>query len=526
MIFNSLVFLVFIVVFLPIYFNLKGRARLLFTLVSSYFFYGWWDWRFLSLIAFSTLIDYFVGLRLEQEETQSKRKNLLLLSMVVNLGFLGFFKYFDFFVESFADMLMSMGLQANMSTLGIILPVGISFYTFQSMSYTIDVYYRKIKIEKDFIRFATFISFFPQLVAGPIVRASDFLPQFQKDRKFEWNRLTSGLGQVLWGFFKKVAVADSLAPFVDQCFQAPEAFSSLHLVIGVVFYSFQIYCDFSGYSDIAIGLARIMGFDFPDNFRTPYFSKNFSEFWTRWHISLSSWLRDYLYIPLGGNRGGSFGSYFFIFLFMALVTIITGWWWVTLANVLILLYGYYYFKQSDQNKVILFTYMNNMVTMLLGGLWHGASWAFVFWGFLHGLYLIGQRQLGPFWNRLLNGLRVPIVIQNAIAIAIVYFLTCFAWIYFRAANEPGNFEIANLMIERIASLDQFNFSSVINKFWVIKGILLIGILLTIELANFRFHFNQLIIKQPLFRVVSFAGLLWLISFFGSFGANSFIYFQF
>ncbi|MEL6926933.1 MAG: hypothetical protein AAFO94_23040, partial [Bacteroidota bacterium] len=250
------------------------------------------------------------------------------------------------------------------------------------------------------------------------------------------------------------------------------------------------------------------------------------EFWKRWHISLSSWLQDYLYIPLGGNRGGSFGSYFFILLFMVLVTIMTGWWWVALVNVMILLYGYWYFRQSDQHKVVLFTYMNLMVTMLLGGLWHGASWAFVFWGFLHGFYLIVQRLAGPYWNRLLDTLRIPHLIQNGIAIAMVYFFTCLAWIYFRAANEPGNFEIANLMIERIASLEQFNFGSVINNFWVVKGILVIGILLAIEISNFRFNYVQLILRKPVFRVLSFAALLWLISFFGSFGSNSFIYFQF
>jgi alginate O-acetyltransferase complex protein AlgI len=297
MIFNSLPFFVFIGIFLPLYFLLKGKARLLLCLIGSYFFYGWWDWRFLSLIVFSTLIDYAVGLKLNKTEEQSKRYRLLLSSMIVNLGFLAFFKYFNFFIGSFAGLLESVGMNANIHSLNIILPVGISFYTFQSMSYTIDVYKKKIAVEKDFIRFATFISFFPQLVAGPIVRASDFLPQFQKDREFDWDRIIAGTSQILWGFFKKVAVADSLAPFVDQCFDAPGGFSSIHLLIGVVFYSFQIYCDFSGYSDIAIGLARILGFDFPQNFRTPYFSKNFSEFWKRWHISLSSWLQDYLYIP-------------------------------------------------------------------------------------------------------------------------------------------------------------------------------------------------------------------------------------
>ncbi|MFK7935019.1 MAG: MBOAT family protein, partial [Saprospiraceae bacterium] len=253
MIFNSLPFLVFITVFLPLYFALRGRARLLLCLAASYFFYGWWDWRFLSLIVTSTLLDYYIGLRLDNTEDQGTRKNLLVASMVVNLGFLAFFKYFNFFIDSFSEAMQSIGLSPGFNTLYIILPVGISFYTFQSMSYTIDAYYKKIKVEHDFIRFATFISFFPQLVAGPIVRASEFLPQFQKDRKFEWDRLTTGFGQILWGFFKKVAVADSLAPFVDQCFAAPDSFSSLHLLIGVIFYSFQIYCDFSGYSDIAIG---------------------------------------------------------------------------------------------------------------------------------------------------------------------------------------------------------------------------------------------------------------------------------
>ncbi|MEM1122301.1 MAG: MBOAT family O-acyltransferase, partial [Bacteroidota bacterium] len=347
MLFNSLAFFGFIGLFLPIYFLLKGNARLWLCLLGSYYFYGCWDYRFLSLIVISTLIDYSVGLLLENNEHQKRRKQLLVVSMMVNLGFLAFFKYCNFFVESFQDLILSMGMTPSFNTLHIILPVGISFYTFQSMSYTIDVYYRKIPVERNLVRFATFIAFFPQLVAGPIVRAKEFLPQFTMDKKFDWYRFNSGSGQMLWGFFKKLVVADSLAPFIDQCFAAPETFSSLHLLVGVFFYSFQIYCDFSGYSDIAIGLARIMGFDFPDNFKTPYFSKGFSEFWQRWHITLSSWFRDYLYIPLGGSRNGTFN-----------------------------------------------TYKNTMLTNLLSGLWHGASWVFVFWGFLHGIYIIVQRLVG------------------------------------------------------------------------------------------------------------------------------------
>lgn len=522
MIFNSIAFLVFIAAFLPLYFSLKGKARLLLSLGGSYFFYGWWDWRFLSLIIFSTLVDYFIGLKLENTEDQAKRQQFLTTSMLVNLGFLAFFKYFNFFIGSFSEMLTSWGYEGSMTSLNIILPVGISFYTFQSMSYTIDVYYRKIAVERDFIRFATFISFFPQLVAGPIVRASEFLPQFQKDRTFKWDRLTTGLGQILWGFFKKVAVADSLAPFVDQCFAASDGFSSMHLLIGIIFYSFQIYCDFSGYSDIAIGLARILGFDFPDNFRTPYFSKNFSEFWTRWHISLSSWLRDYLYIPLGGNRNGSFGSWFFIALFMVLSVVMTGWWWLGLVFGSIAAWAYWYSRQGQSEYVNLSNYMNLMVTMLLGGLWHGASWAFVFWGFLHGAYLIVQRLASPYWNSLLNTLRVPNLIQNGLAILIVYFFTCLAWIYFRAPD----FAVANNYIMGIASFDNFNFGSVINKFVVVKGFLMIGLMLLVEITNFRYNYSEVVRVQPAFRIVAFAVLLWLIAFFGSFGANSFIYFQF
>ena len=527
MIFNSLPFFIFIGIFLPLYFTLKGRTRLLLTLFGSYFFYGWWDYRFLSLVLFSTLIDYFVGLKLENEESPEGRKRLLLTSMVVNLGFLGFFKYFNFFQESFISMMNDMGMQAHPSTLNILLPVGISFYTFQSMSYTIDVYWKKIKVERDFIRFATFISFFPQLVAGPIVRASDFLPQFQKDRTFSWQRLISGSGQMLWGFFKKIVIADSLAPFVDQCFQAPEGFSSLHLLIGIIFYSFQIYCDFSGYSDIAIGLARVMGFDFPDNFRTPYFSKNFSEFWQRWHISLSSWLKDYLYIPLGGSRGGSFGSIFFIVLPLFLLSIFWAGNWTTALIYLSILAAVslataYYMRRSEKNKVKAFTYMNNMVTMLLGGLWHGASWAFYFWGFLHGMYLIAQRFLGRPFGKLMTALHFPKPMQQGIDILIVYSFTCLAWIFFRAPD----FDVAAAYIQGIASLENFTFGSIVNKFWVLKGFIIIGMLLFVEITNFKFNYSQLIQTSPAFRVVSFVIVLWAIAFFGSFGANAFIYFQF
>ena len=522
MFFNSIDFLVFISIFFMLYFAVKGMPRLILCLVASYIFYGAWDWRFLSLIVISTCIDFYVGRQISITEEESSRRRLLLISIFANLGFLVFFKYFNFFIDSFKDMLVSNGLETNMSTLSIILPMGISFYTFQSMSYTIDIYRKQLKAENDILVFATYISFFPQLVAGPIVRASDFLPQFTMDKKFSWDRIIQGLGQVLWGFFKKVAIADSLALYVDLCFDAPGTYGSLHLIIGVVFYAFQIYCDFSGYSDIAIGLARMMGFDFPRNFRTPYFSKNFSEFWERWHISLSSWLRDYLYIPLGGNRNGSFGSYFFIVLFFTLSILITQWWWLILAAILLSLLLFWYKKQGYKQEAKTFTYLNLMVTMLLGGLWHGAAWTYLFWGFLHGSYLIIQRLFSKPYNNLLDAMRIPNMIQNLMAMGIVFFATCLAWIFFRARS----FEDAFTIISSIGSLADFSWSSVLHKLIVIKCAILILLLLGVEIIAQRLDFKTILVHNPVFRVASFAMILWIIAFFGTFGSNAFIYFQF
>ncbi len=511
MVFNSLIFLVFIALFFPLYFGTKGRLRMWVCLLASYLFYGWWDWRFLSLIVFSTVLDWWFGLLIAHQDDKAsvearfaegstvlrafapvtrwaaglhfKRSTVLIFSMAMNLGFLGFFKYFNFFADSFADLIQFFGMTPNWHTLNIILPVGISFYTFQSMSYTIDVYRKEIGWEPSLLRFATFIAFFPQLVAGPIVRAIDFLPQMYEDKRFSWHNFNSGLGRVMWGFFKKVAIADSIAPFVDQVFDVPQAFSSSHLLLGVVFYSFQIYCDFSGYSDIAIGLARMLGYTFPENFRTPYFSASFSEFWARWHISLSTWLRDYLYIPLGGNRNGKFN-----------------------------------------------TYKNNMLTMLLGGLWHGANWAFVFWGFLHGLYLIGQRVVQPRWRSFVRMTHMPVWLDRGVAIATVYILTLVAWVYFRAGSiglaGGDSFGTANAVLGGILRFENFNFDSVVNKFQAVKGMVLIGILLLVELTNVRFRWNERQLAQPVWRVVILAALLWLIALFGTFGGSAFIYFQF
>jgi alginate O-acetyltransferase complex protein AlgI len=477
MVFNSLVFGIFIAIFFPLYWMLTGRARMWLCLLGSYLFYGWWDWRFLGIVIFTTILDYSLGILIENQTEPAKKSRMVLISVISNLGFLGFFKYFNFFAASLKMGLIGLGLNANWESLNIILPIGISFYTFQSMSYTIDVYRQEIKAERDFWRYATFVSFFPQLVAGPIVRAKTFLPQFQGgDKKFEWNRFIEGLAQVLWGFFKKVAIADSIAPFVDQIFALPSNFSSISCFIGIILYSFQIYCDFSGYSNIACGLAQMLGFDFPWNFRTPYFSKNFSEFWTRWHISLSSWLRDYLYISLGGNRGGK---------------------WMT--------------------------YRNNMLTMLIGGLWHGANWTFVFWGFLHGAYLIIQRQISKPLSVLEEKLHLPKWFINAYSMLCVYLLTCFAWVFFRAKDFATAWEVCG----RVVHNNGWGFDTLTDKFIVFKAFGLISILLTAEIIHNNVkNLQTLAIENPYFRVVSYATLMILLAFFGTFSASAFIYFQF
>ncbi len=510
MVFNSLAFLVFAAAFFPLYFGTRGRTRTWVCLLASYVFYGWWDWRFLSLIIFSTVMDWWFGLWISYLDTRKEtraewgngsltlkifgkltenaaktgwnRKTVLIFSMAMNLGFLGVFKYFNFFVENLTALISSFGLRPSLTTLHIILPVGISFYTFQSMSYTIDVYRRQIAWEPSLLKFATFIALFPQLVAGPIVRAADLLPQMGVDKKFSWTQLHSGWVAFFVGFFKSGDCRFALAPLWIRYLQRPKPSASMHLLIGVIFYSFQIYCDFSGYSDIAIGSARIMGYHFPENFRTPYFSKSFSEFWSRWHVAFLR-LRDYLYIPLGGNRHAAFH-----------------------------------------------TYKNNLLTMLLGGLWHGANWAFIFWGFLHGLYLIAQRLISPAWRRLLHILRVPKIAGDALEMTTVYALTLVAWVFFRSGSiglaGGDSFTAAGKVLSGIGSLEGFSFGAVINKFQVIKGFLLIGILLVAELANNRFQWNLLQVRRPVWRLLAFAVLLWLIALFGTFGANAFIYFQF
>jgi alginate O-acetyltransferase complex protein AlgI len=338
--FNSWNFAHFLPIVLILYYALARRWQNVLLLTAGYIFYGTWDWRFCFLLAFSTVLDYTLGRAMGATENPRSRKALIVLSIVANLGFLGFFKYFNFFVDSFATLAHAMHFNPNVPLLRIILPVGISFYTFQSLAYTIDVYRRTFPPEKNFLDYATYVSFFPQLVAGPIERAPHLLTQLKNDRKVDEDCIYQGGLLMLIGFFKKLAIADAIAPHVNLAFTNAATGSWVLLLAGISLFTIQIYCDFSGYTDIARGVAKLMGIDLMENFNQPYLSTNITEFWRRWHISLSSWLRDYLYIPLGGNRKGELN-----------------------------------------------TYRNLMITMLLGGLWHGASWTFVIWGALHGTYL-------------------------------------------------------------------------------------------------------------------------------------------
>ncbi len=392
MLFNSIDFAVFLpAVFILYWFAANRNLQLqnALVVVASYVFYGWWDWRFLSLIAFSTLVDYLVGRSLTGQEDPRKRKFLLWTSILVNLGFLGFFKYFNFFLDSFVSAFSFFGVGLKANTLNIILPVGISFYTFQTLSYTIDVYKRKIEPTKDFIAFAAFVSFFPQLVAGPIERAAHLLPQFYTKRFFDYSKAVDGMRQILWGLFKKIVIADNCAQYADLIFNNSADYSGSTLALGALFFAFQIYGDFSGYSDIAIGTARLFGFDLMRNFNFPYFSRDIAEFWRRWHISLSTWFRDYLYIPLGGSRGG------------------------TTAKI-----------------------RNTFIIFVVSGFWHGANWTFAAWGALNALYFL------PLLLTKSNRENLEIVAagkffptwKEGASILLTFALTLLAWVFFRAES--------------------------------------------------------------------------------------------
>jgi D-alanyl-lipoteichoic acid acyltransferase DltB (MBOAT superfamily) len=358
-------------------------------IISSYFFYACWDWRFLLLLFFSTALDYYAGLNISNAKSSDVKKLWLRISIVMNLGILGVFKYYNFFAESFAHVFAHIGLPINPWTLKVMLPVGISFYTFHGLSYIIDVYKGRIKPTQHLIDYAVFVGFFPLLVAGPIERATHLLPQIQHKRTFDYTKAVDGLLQILWGLFKKVVIADQCAVYANQVFNHSIDYSGSTLVLGAVFFAFQIYGDFSGYSDIALGTARLFGIELLRNFAFPYFSRDISEFWRRWHISLSSWFRDYLYIPLGGSKGGT---------------------WMKVRNTFIL--------------------------FLVSGFWHGANWTFIVWGLLNALYIMPSIVFNTNRKNLeivAKGKRLPTV-RELFSMLITFGLTVFAWIFFRSEN--------------------------------------------------------------------------------------------
>ena len=484
MLFNSLDFAIFLpIVFLLYWFvaqkNLKLQNALI--VLASYVFYGWWDWRFLSLIIFSTVVDYLVGQKLRVEEKHSKRKVLLWTSILVNLGFLGFFKYYNFFLENFVDAFSLFGMQINANSLNIILPVGISFYTFQTLSYTIDVYKKKLEPTQDFVAFSAFVCFFPQLVAGPIERATNLLPQFYKKRTFEYHKAVDGMRQILWGLFKKVVIADNCAEFANQIFNNSADMNGSTLVLGAIFFTFQIYGDFSGYSDIAIGTSRLFGFDLKQNFATPYFSRDIAEFWRRWHISLSTWFRDYLYIPLGGSRGGT---------------------WMKVRN--------------------------TFAIFLVSGFWHGANWTFIIWGALNAIYFLpllltnnNRKNLGV----VAEGKILP-SFKELIAMLITFILTVFAWIFFRAENISHAFSY----IGGIFSKSFFSIPDFTGKIDAVITISLILVFLLVdwfgrkEKNSISSLFNKLNIYFRIF--IYYIIMLSIFWFWINGDNNNFIYFQF
>ena len=410
MLFNSLDFALFLpIVFLLYWFVARGNLRLqnILLLIASYFFYACWDYRFLFLLIFSTALDYYTGLKMQEAKTPGNKKGWFWLSVCINIGFLAVFKYYNFFIESFADSLSAAGIKSNFKTLQVILPVGISFYTFHGLSYVIDIYKNRIKAEGNFIDYAVFVSFFPLLVAGPIERATHLLPQIKNKRSFDYVKAVDGLRQILWGLFKKIVIADNCAEFANAIFNNAQSFQGSTLVAGAVFFAVQIYCDFSGYSDIAIGTARLFGIDLLRNFAFPYFSRDIAEFWRRWHISLSSWFRDYLYIPLGGSKGST---------------------WIKVRNTFII--------------------------FLVSGFWHGANWTFIIWGFLNALYIMPSILFKTNRNHLdivATGKYLP-TLKEFLSITVTFGLTVFAWIFFRAETVGQAFSY----ISGIFSLSLFS----------------------------------------------------------------------
>ena len=477
MLFNSIEFLIFLpTVFLLYWFVFQKNLKLhnLFILAISYLFYGWWDWRFLSLIVLCSGINYLAGLLLASNENQKNRKLMLAISCVASLGFLCVFKYFNFFIDNFINVFALVGIHLQARTLNIILPVGISFYTFKALSYTIDVYKRKLEPTKDIIAFFSFVGFFPQLLAGPIDRATNLLPQFYIKRTFEYDKAVDGMRQILWGLFKKIVIADNCAVSVNQIFANYETLPASSLIFGAFFFSFQIYGDFSGYSDIAIGTSRLFGFSSMRNFSVPYFSRDIAEFWRRWHISLTSWFRDYLYIPLGGNRGTKY--------------------------------------QIIRNTFIVF---------LVCGFWHGANWTFIVWGLINAIYFLPLLLLGKNRKNLdtvAQGKTLP-SIKELFQMGTTFVLATLAWIFFRADSIGQAFSyIGKIFAKSLIATPNANEATILP--------LLLIMLLVEWLQRDKQHGLEDLKMHPILRWVMYYAIILVIIFYGAFGNRNYIYFQF
>ncbi len=481
MTFVSLTFLLFMPLCVGLYWLLPGRRSQNALLVAaSYAFYGWWDYRFCALLLVSTAVDFAVGIGLERTDKSRRRKLLLALSVITNLGLLGFFKYFNFFAESLEDVADGLGFELSTTTVNVVLPVGISFYTFQTLSYSIDVYRGKLAACTSLLDYAAYVSFFPQLVAGPIERGTHLVPQFAASRRFDVAPAIEGCRLILWGFFKKAAVADNLGLFVDAVYAAPSEASGVTLALATVAFAFQIYCDFSGYSDIAIGCARFFGIDLMRNFAYPYFARSLAEFWRRWHISLSTWFRDYLYIPLGGSRGGR---------------------WLTARNLLI--------------------------TFVVSGLWHGAAWNFVVWGAINGVILAVHvlraaprgRGVGeiPGSERLLPA---PVDLVRMVG---TFTVVCFAWVFFRAADWSA----AVVAIERMVTFASGESYAAFGGARIIPVFGLVVFLVVVEWLQRNRHDALYMPRLPLAaRWAVYTIVLWLTALVLPPKPSPFIYFQF
>jgi D-alanyl-lipoteichoic acid acyltransferase DltB (MBOAT superfamily) len=474
MVFTSLHFVAFFAVVYALYRALPHRAQNVMLLAASYYFYGSWDWRFLSLLLGSTVVDYLVGRYLGRETRPGRRRLALILSLIFNLGMLGFFKYFEFFEESLVALGSLVGWTFDPFTLDVILPIGISFYTFMTISYVIDVYRRDIEPTTHPLDFALFVAYFPHLVAGPILRASLLLPQIERPRTVTSAQVVSGLWLMGWGCFQKMFVADNLAPIVDTVFSASASPSGADVIVATWAFAFQIYGDFAGYSNIARGTSRLMGIELNVNFRFPYFVTSPQEFWRHWHISLSTWLRDYLYIPLGGSRGGTWR-----------------------------------------------THRNLMITMALGGLWHGAAWTFVIWGIYQGLVLVAAREVGR------RAAQAGVVIRAGlngprVALAVVMFqVTCYGWLIFRAESASQIVRFTRLIVTdpwpTVATIDSL----------LVPLVLIVGPLMAVHAYQARKDDEDAPLAWPrLARYALYGALFYLILLWGDFEGAQFIYFQF